>query len=132
MSIETRKGYNPDEEKNKFKAEFLEKETSELNSIIEELEERRDKGEGRGIGDTIKWVKETKRISQLGMEFKIESFKKWLTPDELTDLFNSNSIKIENLKPDLENNHKSSITKQKIDDIERENRIITAIKEGKL
>lgn len=122
--------YNPGEDKQKFKEKFLENETKDLVPVIQELEARGDKGEAGGIGNTIQWIKEAQRIDKLRIESKILDYKNWLTPEQRDKKLETNLEKNEVLRDDLNDSSKSTIAKQKIKDIEQENRILYAIKES--
>lgn len=111
--------------------EFLDTETTDLVAIIGQLEKRRERGDKGGIGETIGWVNEAKRLHELNIKNQRRDLKKW-TPEELDNELASISAKIEEIKPDLEDFHKSTIAKQKIDDLELRERIIQAIKDERL
>lgn len=153
MSIEGREGgHDPEKEKQEFRKEFLDVETKNYDEMIEEQEEylkRQETGEantghndeqreeeGKWIQKNINFLKEVKSKAQKDMSFRVDTIKMGLTTEQIEKRFESNIEKIKELKAKLENTTGSradrEIVKIDIKDLEQENRIISAIQEGKL
>lgn len=135
------------EEKEKNRKEFLEKETETFGKIIDEenryIELCKTRQEGKLIREEYaeEQIKHSERVKTLfeqvrrraksDINFKIEEFLKYYSPEERQEHIDKNEEKIEKLKPDLEDLYKKHMAKENIENIEEENRILKAIKEGK-
>lgn len=135
------------EEKEKNRGEFLDKETENFGDVVKEEDDyiklnetRQDQGliKKEYANEQIEHSEKVKKLfkqvrekAKLDINFKIEEFLKHYSPEERQNRMAENKEKIEKLKPDLEDLYKKGITKQKIEDIEEENRILEAIKDGK-
>lgn len=135
-----KKELSPQEKEEKSIRKFLEKETESITEEIEGegeylkglrdlqkielakplLKQKEMGGEIDHIRRIIYTLEMAKAQIQSGLEFKIETFKK-LSPEKLDEYLRNNLIDIEKAK-----------SRQEIDDLKQKNRIIEAIKKGKI
>lgn len=140
MSIEGREGGH-DLEKQEFKEGFLNKETARADVLIQELFDK-DHVEAYypSITEeqrvaTIKELEDLKKRIKKSIEDKIEVFSKYYTPQERANRIESNLeelAKIEKLPPSIRKIYKEKTeAKERMKEIDLENRILEAIKEEK-
>lgn len=126
-------------EKVVFRSDFIKKETQKLQNFIWQEEDKKNRALKEGYRDgeiaipeeAIYWLKRGKRMTEALIDSQINNFKK-AKPEHLDKRLEKNANEIEKLLPDLKDDDKKKMVKEKIGDIEIENRIIGAIQGGKM
>ncbi|MBU3965009.1 hypothetical protein KKG29_04260 [Patescibacteria group bacterium] len=146
MGIETRE-FNPDEEKEKFREEFLNKETLEAGNLIEEVKKLPISGslEYKGMyavkneeerAETLKELEELRERMKERVNGLIKVFSEFYNSEERDNRLKTNTEELKNIEkmnPTLKRFYKEKPeVGHHLKEVHQENRILGAIKEGKL